>query len=87
MAPAGGKREYITNPYAGMYGSMANVDSPYYRRFQRHHPQGMRDMPPAGGNREYITNPYAGMYGSMGNVDSPYYRQFQPSYQRGMSGG
>ena len=75
---------YVPNPYAGMFGSMGNVYSPYYRRF---HQQGMIGMTGMGIAEEpvvpYQTNPYAGMFGSMGNVYSPYYRQF---HQQGMSG-
>ncbi len=78
----------VINPYAGMFGSMGNVYSPYYRQF---HPYGMSGMAgPVNGaaniwGNHYIVspNPYGGMFGSMGNVYSPYYRQFHRS---GMSG-
>jgi hypothetical protein len=33
---------YVLNPYSGMYGSMGNVYSPYYRQF--HMPPGMSGM-------------------------------------------
>jgi len=33
--------EYIYSPYSGMYGSMGNVYSPYYRQF---HSPGMSGM-------------------------------------------
>lgn len=77
---------YVTNPYGGMFGSMGNVYSPYYRPF---HQSGMGG--PLGGmthvpGMHYNINPYAGMYGSMGNVYSPYYRQFHQSGMGGMAG-
>jgi hypothetical protein len=84
--------ESFSNPYSGMYGSMGNVYSPYYRQF---HP-GMSSMPgppprsvmPGAGasGPEHIINPYSGMYGSMGNVYSSYYRRYPQPYTRGMSG-
>ncbi len=40
-APGSASGEYFTNPHAGMYGSMGNVDSPYYRQFQPSHQRGM----------------------------------------------
>ena len=77
---------YVTNPYGGMFGSMGNVYSPYYRQF---HPSGMSG-PLTGmtgiSGMHYIVNPYAGMYGSMGNVYSPYYRQFHHSGMGGTAG-
>lgn len=79
---------YVTNPYGGMFGSMGNVYSPYYRPFRG---SGMAGdgaaigMADPWGSR-YHVNPYAGMYGSMGNVYSPYYRQFHPYGMGGMGG-
>ena len=73
---------YATNPYSGMYGSMGNVNSPYYRQFHMPGMSGMSGMGlvPAPGGGDYMVNPYSGMYGSMGNVYSPYYRRFhQPA--------
>jgi hypothetical protein len=74
---------YVTNPYGGMFGSMGNVYSPYYRQF---HQSGMSGPVTGISGIHYIVSPYAGMYGSMGNVYSPYYRQFHQSGMGGTAG-
>ena len=89
MGPATGPSRapqvpYVMNPYEGMFGSMGNVYSPYYRQFHQRGMSGMTGMGPAAGiprapEVPYVMNPYEGMFGSMGNVYSPYYRQFHQS--------
>lgn len=74
---------YVTNPYGGMFGSMGNVYSPYYRQFHQYGMSGPLSGTTTMTGMHYIISPYGGMYGSMGNVYSPYYRQFHWS---GMSG-
>lgn len=85
--------EYSASPYAGMYGSMGNVYSPYYRKFHTpgmigmYGPHSLPVIPEAGMSAPgYITSPYSGMYGSMGNVYSPYYRRYHRPFPPGMSG-
>ena len=78
--PPGSRVPYAVNPYAGMFGSMGNVYSPYYRQFHQSGMSGMAatgavTVPPPAPQVPYLVNPNAGMFGSMGNVYSPYYRQ------------
>ena len=44
--PGGG---YAVNPYSGMFGSMGNVYSPYYRQFHTPGMSGMSGMAPGSG--------------------------------------
>jgi hypothetical protein len=48
MAGMGGARQ-MPSPYSGMYGSMGNVYSPYYRQFRSPEMAGMADMAAAQG--------------------------------------
>jgi hypothetical protein len=77
-ARQGLRQPWVASPYAGMYGSMGNVYSPYYRQFHHYGMQGMAPARPGQAGAPVLpwaTGPYAGMYGSMGNVYSPYYRR------------
>jgi hypothetical protein len=77
---------YVTNPYGGMFGSMGNIYSPYYRQFHQSGMSGPFTEATRIPGLHYNVNPYAGMYGSMGNVYSPYYRQFHQPGMGGMAG-
>jgi hypothetical protein len=82
---------YVPQPQSGMYGSMGNVYSPYYR-YRQPSPgmTGMGFLPGTYGMSAppvYLYSPQMGMYGSMGNVYHPAYRTLQQPGMGGMSGG
>ena len=58
---------FAPSPYSGMYGSMGNVYSPYYRQYHLYGMGGTQPLVGMSGMQgiTYVPSPYSGMYGSM----------------------